>query len=73
MKKVVGNIISKNSGRSYPVLWNSEEQTSWISRFHDIWEMVCTDVRTADDAISCAQKYIDSPLLARACSSWPVF
>lgn len=60
MEKIVGNIVSKNTKKSYPVKWDSDEQTSWISRSPNSWEMVCTKVKTADAALLCTQKFIDS-------------
>lgn len=60
MEKIVGNIVSKTTQKVYLVKWNSDEHTSWISREPNMWEMVCTKIYSEQDAIVCAQKFIDS-------------
>jgi len=60
MEKIVGNVISKSSGKSYQVKWNSEEQISLVKGKSNTWEIVCTNVRSAEEALTCAQGVIDS-------------
>lgn len=60
MGEIVGFIISKTTQRRYVVRWKKEDCTSWISNDKEYWQLVCTDVRREEDAISCAQRYIDS-------------
>lgn len=60
MEKIVGKIVSRKLRRSYPVKWNKVERTSSINRDSDVWLMVCTDIKSEADAISCSQKFIDS-------------
>jgi len=60
MGKIVGNVISKSSGNSYQVKWNSEEKTALISVEPNTWEIVCTNIWSEKEAISCAQGFIDS-------------
>lgn len=60
MEKIVGNIVSKTTQKVYLVKWNSDENTSWISREPNMWEMVCTKIYSEQDAIMCAQNFIDT-------------
>lgn len=60
MEKIVGNVISKSSGKSYRVKWNTDDQTSWINIKINTWEMICTNVKTEEAALSCVQRFIDS-------------
>lgn len=58
MEKIVGTIISKTTGIHYQVKWNVEAHESWIKK-RGLWQLVCTKIFSADDAISCAQHFID--------------
>ncbi len=58
MEKIVGQVTSKTSGITYRIKWDMDEQSSWIDK-NGLWQQVCTRVRTADDAVSCAQGFID--------------
>jgi len=58
MKKIVGQVISKSTGIVYSVKWNVDSHESWIQS-KGFWQQVCTEVRSAEDAISCAQRFID--------------
>ncbi len=60
MEKIVGNIVSKLTKKRYPVRWDSETREAAISRLPDTWEVVCIHVNSADAALSCTQKFIDS-------------
>jgi hypothetical protein len=60
MEKLAGYVISKHSRRQYPVKWVEDDKTAWISRGTDTWEMVCYEVKSTEDANTCAQKFIDS-------------
>lgn len=60
MEKIAGYVISKHSNRMYPVKWVMDDNSAWISRSTDTWEMVCTNVKSVEDAKTCAQKFIDS-------------
>lgn len=59
MDNIVGTIKSKKTGIVYFVKWDINDQYSWISENRHTWTLVCTDVRNAIDAVSCAQRYID--------------
>ncbi|MHB9140324.1 MAG: hypothetical protein ACYC25_00425 [Paludibacter sp.] len=59
MEKVVGQIVSKSSGLTYSVKWDSSEQTSWVSK-NGFWQMVCTKVISSEGALECSQRFIDS-------------
>lgn len=59
MEIIVGQIVSKSTGVTYSVKWDSSEQTSWVSK-KGMWQMVCTKVKTKETAIECAQIFIDS-------------
>lgn len=54
----MGSIISKTTGIQYPVKWNDEDYESWIKK-RGLWQLACTKIFIADDAISCAQHFID--------------
>ena len=61
MKKIVGFKISKTTQKRYEVKWDIEERTSLIKfDTQSSWQKVCEGVKNAEDAISCAQRYIDS-------------
>lgn len=60
MEKIVGHVTSKTSGKSYPVKWNSEEKYAWIGKNLNTWELACEKVYSANDALACAQGFIDS-------------
>lgn len=59
MEKIVGQIVSKSTEVAYTVKWNSSEQTSWVQK-KGMWQMVCTNIRTSENALECAQRFIDS-------------
>jgi hypothetical protein len=58
MESVVGKITSKTTGIQYSVKWNVDDHESWIQR-KKYWQKVCTKVYSAEEAISCAQQFID--------------
>ena len=60
MENIIGRVTSKKLKKSYPVKWIREENTSWINNSPNTWVMVCEKVKTANDALTCAQKFIDS-------------
>jgi hypothetical protein len=60
MEKVAGYVVSKHSKRMYPVKWVQDNNTAWISRATNEWQMVCTNVKSTEEARDCVQKFIDS-------------
>lgn len=60
MEKIVGQIISKTTNLKYNVKWNTDKNTSWICVHHKTWQMVCTNIKTENDALNCAQRFIDN-------------
>ena len=60
MEKIVGSVVSKTTQKVYPVKWDSSNKTSWISRNSNTWEQVCSRIIFEEDAIKCAQMFIDS-------------
>jgi len=58
LEKIVGLIISKTTSVHYPVKWNDESHESWIEK-RGLWQLVCTKVFSEENAISCAQRFID--------------
>lgn len=61
MEKIVGTIISKDNGISYSVKWDSDTKYAWIKqKGKPSWLLACEEVRTAKDALACAQGHIDS-------------
>ena len=59
MEKIVGSIISKKTKKTYQVKWDSEEHSVWIKRELDWWYNVCNNVKNENDALTCAQEFID--------------
>jgi predicted NUDIX family NTP pyrophosphohydrolase len=59
MERIVGSITSKTTGIIYSVRWDNQTKESWISKDNQIWSIACTEVLSANDAVTCAQRYID--------------
>ena len=59
MEAIVGHVVSKTSGKSYAVKWSSVENFAWIRKSGNTWELACKEV-SKDEALSCAQGFIDS-------------
>ena len=60
MEKIAGTITSKTTGNMYSVKWNTENLESWVKIKDNTWIKVCSKIYSVDDALICAQKYIDS-------------
>ena len=59
MEKIVGQITSKNSKKKYWVRHHTVEKSVSISEDKLSWITVCKNVTIENDAVLCAQKYID--------------
>lgn len=64
MRKIVGKVCVMNSSFSFPVMWDTEEKSSWLGTKAFLssgiwWRQVCSNVMTDNDALSCAQKFVD--------------
>lgn len=64
MRKYIGKVTVKNSNSSFPIMWDIEEQTSWlglksIPSSGLIWKQICKNVTTVEDVLSCAQTFVD--------------
>jgi hypothetical protein len=59
MERIVGSITSKTSGIIYSVRWDNQTKESWINRDSQIWSIAFIVVLSGDDAVTCAQRYID--------------
>lgn len=60
MKKIIGQIVSKNTGTAFMVKWDSCEQTSWLEKTSGADIMVGKRTKTDKEAIDTAQLFIDS-------------
>ena len=65
MRKYIGKVTVKNSNSSFPIMWDIEEQTSWlgirlINSSSLGWKQICKNVTTVEGALSCAQTFVDS-------------
>jgi hypothetical protein len=59
MERIVGTITSKKTDIVYYVKWDDEIKYSWFSKDKQVWSLACKEVYSAEDAVSCAQRYID--------------
>lgn len=60
MEKIVGRICigKKSTYISFNVKWDSDEETAWIYIL-EIWVLVCSKVKSTDEALSCAQNFFN--------------
>lgn len=58
IKQIIGQIVSKNTGKVYIVRWDPCELSVWLE-ISDANIMVYKNCLTTEDAIVSAQKFID--------------
>lgn len=60
MEQIAGKIRSKKTGIVYSVKWEPATRYAWFRKTElEGWTLAYTDVLSVEDAVTCAQRYID--------------